>query len=331
MTTLIEELHTVLSDAPLAEATISWDRKGDNLYSARVKVELDDGRSRDARTTTVMLRIDGRGDTFRVDMHNVTNWEPIDNGRGFPDLPKAKAFVQRWVDAANEKGTLDVSLREGFELDEARYAFGGPDPQAAYEESFAGLLAARDAAKKLGAPGFRTLMSGIANWGYRYGGEMRRQGARNSFANPGSPADLYNMLVAIQVGLRAAALGFVERKRLRMPGDEHADFDKMADGMHFLMDVVKKALAEMEGWVRQRNEDVRLDEGATPGARSKGTGYSPGEKSAAKEFWSRGPTGGKDERKNFNRTQRRGKKKHIDAQLRGEGIAAELEFILSEE
>lgn len=81
------------------------------------------------------------------------------------------------------------------------------------------------------------------------------------------------------------------------------------------------------------SDDGSLDEGATPGGRSKGTGYGRGEKSAAGEFWDKfDKMDSHQGRKNrFNRAQRRGKKKHIDAQLRGESIADELEASLSAE
>ncbi|MCZ2111940.1 MAG: hypothetical protein LC118_20675, partial [Dehalococcoidia bacterium] len=73
-----------------------------------------------------------------------------------------------------------------------------------------------------------------------------------------------------------------------------------------------------------------MAEGATEGARSKGTGYGRGETAAAGEFWSQGPTGKKDDKKKFNKAQRSGKKAHIDAQMRGEGLSGELEALLSE-
>ncbi len=72
-----------------------------------------------------------------------------------------------------------------------------------------------------------------------------------------------------------------------------------------------------------------LDEGATAGARSKGTGFGRSETNAAGEFWTKGPE--KGDKKAFNKAQRSGKKKHIDAQLKGEGMSGELEHALAED
>lgn len=77
-----------------------------------------------------------------------------------------------------------------------------------------------------------------------------------------------------------------------------------------------------------------MEEGATPGARSKGTGYGKSETSKAGEFWS-GKFDKQDatpeRKKEFNKAQRAGKKKHIDAQMKGEGtLSAELAALLNE-
>ncbi len=81
----------------------------------------------------------------------------------------------------------------------------------------------------------------------------------------------------------------------------------------------------------QAAEDLiaALAEGATAGARSKGTGFGRSETSNAGEFWNKGPE--KGDKKAFNKSQRSGKKKHIDAQLKGEGFSNELESALSED
>jgi hypothetical protein len=73
-----------------------------------------------------------------------------------------------------------------------------------------------------------------------------------------------------------------------------------------------------------------MSEGATEGARSKGTGYGRSETAKAGEFWSKKPTGKKDDKKAFNKSQRSGEGRHIDAQMRGEGLSGELAAILSE-
>lgn len=93
------------------------------------------------------------------------------------------------------------------------------------------------------------------------------------------------------------------------------------------------ALAErFRAMIKAQSEG--LDEGATPGARSKGTGYGKSETSKAGEFW-----GGKhdkqdatpERKKEFNKAQRAGKKKHIDAQMKGEEtLSAELAALLNE-
>jgi hypothetical protein len=62
---------------------------------------------------------------------------------------------------------------------------------------------------------------------------------------------------------------------------------------------------------------------------NKGTGYGKGETKAASEFHDKGPE--KGDKKAFNRAQRRGKSKHIDASMKGESLADELERSLSDE
>lgn len=77
--------------------------------------------------------------------------------------------------------------------------------------------------------------------------------------------------------------------------------------------------------------DEPVEEGATPGARSKGTGFGRSETKKAGEFWDKGSDKAPNRKPEFNKSQRAGKKKHIDAQTRGESISSELESILSED
>lgn len=90
----------------------------------------------------------------------------------------------------------------------------------------------------------------------------------------------------------------------------------------------KEILAKLDEKDAFAEEVEDLDEGASPGARSKGTGFGRGETSAAGEFWDKGPE--KGDKKAFNKAQRSGKKKHIDAQMKGEGLSGELEDALVE-
>lgn len=103
---------------PLNES-LKWEDKGKGIFVARAKIELDDSMHRERRSQSIMFRIDGRNGEFRVDMLEISIWTAIDSGKGFSDMKKAKAFVEKWVAAANEKGTLSITRRDlGESLDE---------------------------------------------------------------------------------------------------------------------------------------------------------------------------------------------------------------------
>lgn len=129
--------------------------------------------------------------------------------------------------------------------------------------------------------------------------------------------------------------------------DDIQDYDHKAGGVPktitlrrtLIVDPKKRFKDEAEFKRNVPAKDVKVlwspkfGEGATPGARSKGTGYGKSETSRAGEFWDKHDKQDKTpERKGeFNKAQRAGKKKHIDAQMRGEGsLSSELEALLNE-
>lgn len=66
--------------------------------------------TREARVNgwLVFLRLDGRGDGWRVDVASppIPAWEAVDDGDPLPTLKAAKAFAARWLCAARTQETL---------------------------------------------------------------------------------------------------------------------------------------------------------------------------------------------------------------------------------
>ena len=58
--------------------------------------------------STVVLRVDGRSGSWRVDVAKPMQswWEAIDGGDGFASVGEAKAFARRWLDATRAQGTM---------------------------------------------------------------------------------------------------------------------------------------------------------------------------------------------------------------------------------
>ena len=58
--------------------------------------------------STVVLRVDGRSGSWRVDVAKPMQswWEAIDGGDGFASAGEAKAFAARWLAAVRAQGTL---------------------------------------------------------------------------------------------------------------------------------------------------------------------------------------------------------------------------------
>lgn len=68
--------------------------------------------------STVVLRVDGRSGSWRVDVAKPMQswWEAIDGGDGFSSASEAKAFARRWLEAARAQGTMapqNVARPEG--------------------------------------------------------------------------------------------------------------------------------------------------------------------------------------------------------------------------
>lgn len=73
------------------------------IYSAEASIVIS------KRPRALVFRIDGRGDTYRVDCAKPLMfgaWEAIDGGDGFKRLADAKAHVRKWLRAAREQQDL---------------------------------------------------------------------------------------------------------------------------------------------------------------------------------------------------------------------------------
>ena len=59
-------------------------------------------------SATVVLRVDGRSGSWRVDVAKPMQswWEAIDGGDGFASASEAKAFARCWLEAVRAQGTM---------------------------------------------------------------------------------------------------------------------------------------------------------------------------------------------------------------------------------
>lgn len=84
----------------------------DNVYlSSTVTVTYQDKYNGATRTFDFVFRIDGRGDTYRVDRGSWSFWEAIDGGKGFDTLAAAKKCVKAYCEAVIAQGTTCPNLR----------------------------------------------------------------------------------------------------------------------------------------------------------------------------------------------------------------------------
>jgi hypothetical protein len=84
-----------------------WKDEGDNVHILQTVLKGKDALGK-PKKRNIVLRIDGRDGTWRVDylgmMGNV--WEAIDNGQGFKSLSQAKKYAAKWKQAYEQKGDL---------------------------------------------------------------------------------------------------------------------------------------------------------------------------------------------------------------------------------
>lgn len=105
--------RAALRGRPIAKS--GWTKVAPRIYIAIRSVTFRDIRGR-IRTCRVALRIDGRGDGYRVDEKTLAGmpWTAIDGlNSGAPGLRRlrdAKAFAARWLAAANAERTLSPRL-----------------------------------------------------------------------------------------------------------------------------------------------------------------------------------------------------------------------------
>ncbi len=80
--------------------------KADRVYASSATINYR------RRFTTLHFRLDGRGDTYRVDCMKplFPAWEAIDGGNGFNTLAEAKQHVAKWVAAVKAQETLSPSI-----------------------------------------------------------------------------------------------------------------------------------------------------------------------------------------------------------------------------
>lgn len=90
---------------------IEWQKQFADLpiYCAYVAFSYEPSHGPDTtKTAKVLLRIEGRDGTFRVDKDDFPGiWVAIDGGTGFETREEAMAYAERWVGAAKEQGTTD--------------------------------------------------------------------------------------------------------------------------------------------------------------------------------------------------------------------------------
>lgn len=88
-------------------AAVKWKDEGQDVHIGRVMLNLKDALGK-PRKREVILRIDGREGTWRVDylgtMGNI--WEAIDGGKGLATLPQAKKYAAQWVKRSEIEGEL---------------------------------------------------------------------------------------------------------------------------------------------------------------------------------------------------------------------------------
>jgi hypothetical protein len=95
---------------------MNWESKGNNIFGAFSTLTIrNNGRM---QSFEIAFRIDGRGDSYRVDKITFPGmlWEAIDGGQGFSNKTKAKNFVNKWMGAAVEQNTLTPKVVDKDEM-----------------------------------------------------------------------------------------------------------------------------------------------------------------------------------------------------------------------
>lgn len=87
-----------------------WEIKGNRIFGASAEVDVDTRHG--PRRLLVHLRIDGRGERWRVDRDTLfgLGWEAIDGGPGFASQDEAEGFAIAWVAAAEAQRTTTPRL-----------------------------------------------------------------------------------------------------------------------------------------------------------------------------------------------------------------------------
>jgi hypothetical protein len=86
----------------------AWKNEGQNVHILQTTIKGKDAVGKPKRRN-IVLRIDGRDGTFRVDYLGMLGhiWEAIDGGDGLATLAKAKKYAAKWMKAWESNPTGD--------------------------------------------------------------------------------------------------------------------------------------------------------------------------------------------------------------------------------
>jgi len=85
-----------------------WEKVDAKIYILETTISYVAECSGQARSQQIVLRIDGREGTYRVDLYDplMRFWEAKDGGRGFATVREAQVFASSWRAAVVVQGTL---------------------------------------------------------------------------------------------------------------------------------------------------------------------------------------------------------------------------------
>lgn len=91
----------------------SWKQVDSEIFILETQVSFLCEWRHTHRKERIVLRIDGRDGSYRVDLYDplLNYWEAKDGGRGFASVREAKVFASSWKSAVVVQGTLSPSVR----------------------------------------------------------------------------------------------------------------------------------------------------------------------------------------------------------------------------